>query len=383
MNTPQNRRPRGDGTLFFRSDKNLWTAAFDLGRDSIGKRIRRTLYARTRIELRRKIADLKARGGGSIRPRAQGGVGDMVERWLEDDVKPNRSRNTYALYESMWRVHARPLIGALQLERFDAESVSALYRRLRERGAMPSVIHRVGVVLHRAFEVAIRRQTYRHANPFSLVDRPSYRPKSARSLTADEARRFIESARLDRFEALWILCVTAGLRLGEVLGLKWTDVDFERRTVSINRSLVEVGGHIELGPTKTPGSRRMIDLGDLAMNALLRRLSAHDGEGHGSALLFSTLSGVAMRRSYLRRWHFTPLLNRANIPHIRIHDLRHTMTSLALAEGINVNVLAERLGHSSPRLTQERYVHVMPGQQRGAADVIDLLLRQPPSSQVQ
>lgn len=369
------RRASGDGTLYFHEAKKLWVTQIDVGKNPAGRRARRTIYAKTRQELRSKIADLKIRGGGTIRPRAAGNVGEWVERWLRDEVKPNRSPNTYALYETMWRVHAQPFIGGKSLERFDVEDVSELFARLRDNGSSPYLVHRVAAVLQRAFEVAVRRRIYTKANPFRLVDKPRCDAKEARALTIEESRRFIAAARADRYEAFWILCLTAGLRLGEALAIEWSDIDFERRTLAIKRSLIEVGGHVQMSPPKTKGSKRNVDLGGLAIEALLRRLSAHDQEGHGTALVFSTLKGTPVRRSPLRQRHFFPILKAAKLGHLRIHDLRHSMTSLAISEGVAPKIVAERLGHSTTRLTQDRYAHVLPGMQRGAADTIDSLLR--------
>jgi integrase len=375
MAAPRRRRPKGEGGIRFHAGKQLWEATFDLGKDETGRRHRRTLYAKTRPGLLRTIADLKARSGGAIRRRAKGTVGAFVEQWLRDDVKPNRAANTYALNESLWRVHAARIVSGVKLERFDVEHVAALYAELRKRGKTPSIIEHVAVLMHRVFEVAVRRRQYPYANPFDAIDRPTCRAADAKALTIDQARRFVDAARADRFEALWILLLTGGLRLGEALALRWSDVDFDRGAVGVQRTLLEVGGRVSFGAPKTSGSRRRVELGSLAREALLRRLAAHDGERHGSELVFCTLTGEPMRRSNLRRSHFLPVLHAAAIPRLRIHDLRHSMTSFGVAAGVLPKVLAERLGHSTTRLTQDRYSHVLPGIDGGAADAIDALLR--------
>lgn len=225
-----------------------------------------------------------------------------------------------------------------------------------------------------ALKIAIRRRIYMRANPFRLVEKPTFQAKEARALTVDEARRFLAAAHTDRFEALWVLCLTAGLRLGEALGLEWSDVDFEHCTLSVRRAMIELNDSAEFSKTKTKGSKRRVDLGQLAIAALLRRLSAHEQEGHESALVFCTPKGTPLRRSNLRRDHFSQVLKAAKLGHLRIHDLRHSMTSLALAEGVAPKVIAERLGHSTTRLTQDRYSHVLPTIQREAADAIDAIL---------
>jgi integrase len=256
----------------------------------------------------------------------------------------------------MWRVHVEPDIGSLQLEQLTPEIVAGLYDRLRKKGSSATVIHRVGVTMQRAIMVATKRGIFFRANPFALVDRPTPRPKEMGEMTPDDARRFIAAARSDRLGALFILLITSGLRLGEALGLQWDDIDFENRRLSIRRSLTEVGGFVELGPTKTRGSRRPVEIGKLALAALEKRLIATQGEAHDSQLVFTTSIGTPLRRSNLRRSHFKQILARAKVDGITIHGLRHAMTSFGIAGGVSPKVLAERLGHSTTRLTQDPHV---------------------------
>lgn len=369
--SPKRRRAPGEGSIYFHDARGLWCAQVDLGKDAIGKRLRRTIYGKSRREVQQKVADLKARGGGTVRPRAAGTIGEWVERWLEGDVKPNQSENTFVLYEGMWRVHAAPVLASRSLEKFDIEDVSSLYAHLRQKGASPSIVKNVAKVLARALNVAIRRRIFHKVNPFSLVEQPRYEPKEVRALDVEEARRFLHAAHDDRFEALWIILLTAGLRIGEVQALEWRDIDFKSRSLSVRQSLIEINGYVKYSKTKTKGSRRRIDLGDLAIAALKRRLAAHDQELHGSPLVFCTENGTPMRRSNLRRSHLFPILKGAGLGHLTIHGLRHTMTTLGMSEGVSPKVLAERLGHSTVRLTQDRYGHVLPGMQRDAADQLD------------
>jgi integrase len=368
------RRAKGEGSIVQRAD-GTWQYSIDLGKNAEGKRQRRYIYATTKSELQRKVFDLRAKGGGTIRPRAKGTVAEWVGQWLEQDVRPNRSRNTYVLYETMWRVHAAPAIAQLPLERLEPTHVAELYARLRSNGTSSTLIHRVGLTMHRAIAVATRRGLFHRANPFALVDRPTPRPKAGHDLTIEEARRFLEAAQGDRLEALFVLLITAGLRLGEALAIEWRDVDFERGRLLIRQALTEVNGTVELGPPKTPGSKRAVELGALAIAALRRRRELATSEGHGSKLVFSTSSGTPLRRSNVRRSHYEPILKGAGIPHFTIHGLRHAMTSFGIASGIAPKILAERLGHSTVRLTQDRYAHVLPGMQREAAEAIDELLR--------
>lgn len=374
------RRAKGEGSIVERPD-GVWQFSIDLGKDEAGKRQRKYVYAKTRAELQRKVADETARGGGTMKPRAKGTIGEWMERWLRDDVKPNLSGNTYATYESMWRVHAKPTLASVQLEKLDVPHVERLYSTMRKGGTSSSVIQRVATIMSRAISVAARRRVYFRSNPFALVDKPKHRHKETAILTVAEARRFIAAVQADRYEALWVLLITSGLRLGEALALEWRDVDLAGRSLAVRQGLTEVNGASKIGPLKTHSSRRRIELGSLAVEALKRRQAEAGKEGHESPFIFTSTGGGHLKRSNLRQRHFQPALETAKITGLTIHGLRHSMTSLALAEGLSPKVVAERLGHSTVRLTQDRYQHVIPSLQRQAAKTIDSLLIKAPKRQ--
>lgn len=363
------RRKKGTGSIAQRAD-GIWQFSIDLGKDTDGRRQRVHFYAASRAAVLRKVADERAAGG--LRPRAKGTVAEWVERWLRDDVKPNRSPNTYAQYESVWRVHAAPLLLRLSLQKLDVEHVERLYSSLRDRGVSSAIVQRVSVVLARAIQVAIKRGYYLKRNPFVVVDKPAHHAKEAKALSLKEARRFLAAAQGTRFEALWIVLLTSGLRLGEALGLEWHDVDFDKGTLSVRQGLQEVNGYSRVGKLKTPSSKRLVKLGAFATAALLRRKDAAKSEkGHNSPFIFTTSTGGHPRRSNLRQKYFQPICETARITGLTIHGLRHSMTSLALSEGVPTKTVSSRLGHMTTRMTLDRYGHVIDGADEAAAEAID------------
>lgn len=226
-----------------------------------------------------------------------------------------------------------------------------------------------------AFNAAIAQKKYRFANPWQVARIPSNgdddeRPE-ARILTRDEAKRFISTARQDRFEALWLLLLLSGLRIGEGLGLQWDAVNLDTGRVDVRRQLTEVDGKPEVGPLKTPRSRRVIDVGAVTLAALRRRYKAAGAEGHGSRYVFTANNGGFISRTNIRRRNFDSVCAKAGIKGLTPHGLRHSMTSHAYAAGLSPDLVARRLGHSTTRLSLDRYSHELPGQQREASDLLE------------
>jgi len=359
------RRPKGEGSITQRRD-GYWQFSI-LAPTSARKKQRRYIYAKTRPELLRKLADEKARGGGSFAPLAVGTTAEWVETWLREVIRPNRTPNTFALYSAMWG-HAKPLIGDIKLKDFDVNDVEALVAQLRKT-AKPSVPAKVVNVLKSAFTIAIKRKQYRYANPFAAVEVRAPRAKEGRALSIAEARAFLRAAEGTEFEALWVLLLSSGLRLSEALALEWSDIDLESGALTVMKALIEVNGVCEIAETKTKGSKRRVDLGSLALDTLKRRRPRR-----ASGFVFTTSTGGHPRRSNLRQREFIPICNAAGIEGLTIHGLRHTATSIALAQGVPIVAVAGMLGHGSSRLVQERYGHTLPTAHREASRAVDRAL---------
>jgi len=205
-----------------------------------------------------------------------------------------------------------------------------------------------------------------------------------RPLSADEARRLLEAAKGDRLEALYVLAVTTGMRRGELLGLKWSDVDLENSRLSIRRTLTRTdnGKHVGLGDTKTRKSRRTIPLTPQAVEALRRHLKRQLAqiEARGDlyedqGLVFTTEVGTLINPSNLRQRSLAPLLKKAGLPHIRFHDLRHTCATLLLLKGVHPKFVQELLGHATIAITLDTYSHVLPSMGNQTADAMEAVLQ--------
>jgi integrase len=351
-------------------------AQLELPRGLDGKRQRRTVYAATQTQLRRDVADLRAQHGGTVAQRSPDTLASYMARWLAESVKPNRSAKTYEAHETCWRLHAGPVLGAVRLDKLRPEHVANLYAVLRAKGRSSDAVHRVARIMNTALESAIKSGACPNRNPFQQVQRPRHRAQEKTALTHDEVERLLKAAQEidDRFSGLWILLVLTGLRIGEALGLTWADVSLENATVSVLHSVGEVNGVVVVGPPKTKGSRRRVDLGHLAVQALRRRLSSATTEGFADKgdFVFPSASDKAMSQRNLRRRSLIPILDRAHLPQDTTpHSLRHTHASIAMTAGLSPKIVAARLGHTTTRMTMDIYSHLTSLDGERAASTIE------------
>ena len=201
-------------------------------------------------------------------------------------------------------------------------------------------------------------------------------------LTEEQAKLLLETVRSDRLEALYVLALNTGMRQGELLALKWDDVDLGRGILRVRRTLTQAGGAFVLGEPKTKNSRRTIRLTSGAVEALRAHLSRQlrEMEEMGSlyqpgGLVFASEIGTIINPSNLRNRSFKPLLGRAGLPPCRFHDLRHTCATLLLGRNVNAKVVSEMLGHSSISITLDVYSHLLPDMQEKAAEALEEALK--------
>jgi integrase len=261
------------------------------------------------------------------------------------------------------------VIGRRKLSKLSALDVQTLYRDRLDSGLSPSTVNKIHTVLHKALAQAVRWSLIPR-NPTDAVKAPRPTPEEMHPLSAAESRTLLDAAKGDRLEALYVLALTTGMRRGELLGLKWSDVDLENATVSIRRTLTRTdnGKRVALGEPKTKKSRRTICLTPQAVEALRSHLERQLGQIEASGdlyddqgLVFTTEVGTPINPSNLRQRSLAPLLKKAGLSHIRFHDLRHTCATLLLSKGVHPKFVQELLGHATIAITLDTYSHVLPG----------------------
>lgn len=303
-----------------------------------------------------------------------------VEAWL-DNRKAELSPTTGALWESLWRLHASPELGDVQLAAIDAHRVKAFVGALRTKGCGAATIRNALKMLGTAMSAAdqnpfatfIRRQRKKQAGGARAIASATPTAKGPVIGSEAAARRFVAAARSDRFFALWVLLAGTGLRLGEALGLEWRSVDLRRGTVEITQTLVEVNGSRFVSPRpKTEQSERVIAIGPTIVVAL----KEHRSSGATSArFVFTTDAGEHPSRANLRKRHFIPVRDAAKLGEVPIKNLRHSHASLLDAAGVAIATVSKRLGHAHPAMTLRVYRKRVAGEDPAAADTWEQIIR--------
>jgi len=372
------RRGHGEGAIYKRRD-GRWAGVVDLGYET-GKRRRKSYYGATRREVQEKVA-------AALRARQQGlpilsdklTLATYLVDWLKTAQSSIRPR-TWARYEQYVRVHATPTLGRVPLAKISPQHLQHLYRSRLDAGLSATTVAHLHAVMHRALRQAERWGLVAR-NVVALVDPPRGARREMTTLSAEQARALIHAAKDDRYGALYVVAVTSGMRQGELLGLRWRDVDLTAGTVHVRTTLQRAGDSLAFVEPKTSHSRRQVLLTELAVSAMRRHRVAQTSERlrlgaawEDNDLVFANEIGRPVEASNLLRRSFLPLLRRAGIPRLRFHDLRHTAATLMLGRGVHPKIVSEMLGHSQVGLTLDVYSHVTPTMQREAASALDGLL---------
>jgi integrase len=359
------KRGNGEGSIYRRRD-GRWVGQY-LVHTAKGPQYR-YLYGKTRAVVAEKLTRAMAdRDSGLIFDAGKVTVGDYLDRWLADTVKGTVRTSTYERNEEIVRLHIKPSLGQVGLKKLTPAHVRGLYSEKLDSGLAPATVRRIHSTLHKALSQAVSDGIVPRNAAYVKAPRPA--PEEIRPLSEDEARAFLDAARQtgERFEALYVLAITTGLRRGELLGLRWDDADLEFGTLRVGRALVREGGRHTLGETKTRRGRRQINLTPRTVNALKKHRKKQLEEkmklaglykDHG--LIFASGVGTPVNPENLVKRSFKPLLKKAGLPEIRFHDLRHTCATLLLSRGVHPKLVQELLGHATIAMTLDTYSHYLP-----------------------
>ena len=271
----------GEGGISHHKKSGLYMARYTVETPT-GKK-RKTVYGKTREEAHEKLIDaLSNRNQGLVFDADNMKIGEYLERWLADSVRDTVRPTTFERYEQIVRLHVCPVLGKTKLKNLTPAHLRGLYREKLDAGLSPRTVKYVHVTLHKALKQAVMDGLIPR-NATDAVKPPQVRREEMRPLAPEQVKILLEAARGDRLEALYVLAVTTGLRQGELLGLKWEDVDLEDGTLQVRRTLATTKGAPQLSSPKTKGSRRTVRLTQSTVNALRSHLERQLEEMIGRA----------------------------------------------------------------------------------------------------
>ena len=295
---------------------------------------------------------------------------------VEDSVRDSVKQRTFENYAYVVRLHLAPTLGHMKLKALSLAHVQGLYRSKLDSGLSRRTVQLIHTTLHKALKQAVRWGLVPR-NVTEAVTSPRPAKKEIHPLTPSEARTLLEAAKGERFEALYVLAISAGLRRGELLGLRWTDVDLERGYVQVRQQLIRTEGGLIFSPPKG-GKSRSVRLAPSTVRALeshrkrqLEEKLRLVGLWKENGLVFTTTIGTPMDGDNLVKRSFKPLMSQTQLPQIRFHDLRHTFATLLLSRGTHPKVVQEMLGHADISQTMDTYSHVLPDMQEGAVSEME------------
>ncbi len=311
-------------------------------------------------------------------------VAEYLEYWLKVHKQNIRPRSQER-YKEIVRLHLVPTIGKVKLDKLTAQHLDRLYTSKLESGLSATTVAAIHNFLHTALDGAVRREMLSR-NVCDLVSPPRKVHKEIKPLNPEQIRKLLDAAKGHPNEALFMLALATGMRRGELLGLKWQDIDFNQGILQVQRTLSRVPTTMikELGQsyieseTKTSRSRRGIVLAGIALDAFrqhkAQQLDAMINAGplwQYNGYVFCSPTGTYLSPGYNALVQLKILLEKAGLPNIRFHDLRHSAATMLLTMGVHPKVVQEMLGHSEISMTMDTYSHVLPTMQRDAIDKLN------------
>jgi integrase len=371
------RRGHGEGSIYKDKD-GRWRGVLDLGWQG-GRRKRKYFSGATRRDVQQQLDEARRQHEhGTLATGPRQTVEQFLVHWLEAVQRPKVEPSTYAREEGIVRHHLVPAFGKRPLVKLTPPEIQAYYAYALATSA-PSTLRLYHAVLHGALDVAVKWGLIAR-NPADLVEPPKVPKKEHVVLDEAPARAFLRAAEGHRLEALFILALTTGMRIGELLALQWSAVDLERQRIVVERKLLFIRRDLIEGAPKSQAGRRIVELCPLAVDAL-RRHRVQQAEVRLRApewprpdLVFTNYSGRPLHGQNVNGEDLPRLLRRAGLPKMTVHELRHSMITLMLSRGESVSVVAQMVGHSNVSMTLGRYRHILPNEQRAAVERLGALL---------
>ena len=368
------RRANGEGSIRKRKD-GRWEGRYTAGRDPVtGKVIYKNVLGKTQAEVKEKLKAAIEKSAVRTVNTEHYTVGQWLDTWMENYAKLQVRASSYKTYQGFIDNHIKPTLGNVSLEKLAAMELQKLYKHLLESGRVEctearnkpkglsiKTVRNINQMISSALNCAVEQYLI-PANPTKGCVLPKLERKEMKILPPESLGTFFEEARRSGVFELYYVDLATGLRRGELLGLKWSDVDLDKGIIHIRRQVLRQDGKVVEAPLKTKNSYRNIAIGVDAIKVL------KDMEQKDEYVFPSPFGGPMSPDSVLHM--LQRILKRAGLERIRFHDLRHTFSVLALQNGVDVKTLSIMLGHYSAGFTLDTYTHVTTSMQKQAANAV-------------
>ncbi|MEW1634486.1 site-specific integrase [Streptomyces sp. NPDC093801] len=371
------KNPNGAGSIWQRKDGRYEARVYVPQPD--GTRARKTVYGKTWQECDEKRQELVLRDRQGVpTPTRSARLSEWLPYWLEQHIEPRRKLSTYDKYETHVRLHLVPLLGARSLESLSTADVRRFLTRVQKDKTVATAkeAHRV---LRTALSGAVRDELITR-NVASLVEPPRAKQREIRPWTLEETLAFLEAARGEALYAAFVLAIAMGLRRGELVGLRWSDLDLDKRVLHVRQQTQRRRGQLYQDDPKSRRQRAVplpaMCIAPLRWHRLKQRAIFRETgvEWSEAGPVFATRNGRTVEPRNVYR-AFTRVAADAGLRVVRLHDARHGCATLLTAAGVAPRVIMEILGHSQISITMDVYTHVVDDTKREAISHMDRMLR--------
>lgn len=382
------RRTKGEGTLRKRKD-GRWEGWFNIGKDENGKTKRKSVTAKTKSECQEKLNKAKEEylkeqsvlSSHTYLTDSDPTLNEWYEIWINTFCRNVIKNYTVNGYEQRFKTNILPALGDMKLSELSTvncqQFLVGLFSNGRQRGrekhgnglayySVKGIERTLSSCLQKAVDEALIPK-----NPISKVKLPNCTKPEMKTLKKEELTAFLEETKRSGCYEFYYLELTTGMRLGEICALEWTDLSLENKTITVNKAVQKIKGEVKINTPKTKSSIRTIRLCDECIR-LLSELKANQIPKSKYIFPSSVTGEIRDTSAVTRRLH--RIQDRAGVPRIRFHDLRHSFATLSLEQGMDIKTVSHMLGHTDAGFTMNTYMHVTDSMQENVANTMGNLL---------